>query len=120
MLRSTRAITLVLVGSATALLGYQAVAPSHQESGGADFADQADDFNNSQYPTTGPSSGGHGSGYLGSHSRPYHSNYWLFNSGRSFDDGFHSSSSSRGTSGTHGSSGTSRGGFGHSGHAAGS
>jgi hypothetical protein len=116
MLRSTRIISLVLVGTASAFLGYEALSPSEGDSAGEDFADQVDANGNSLSPTTGPSS--HGTGYAHSH---YHRAIpWYFGGGFGSyrGTGSHSSSGSSGTSGTH--SGTSRGGFGHSGHASGS
>jgi hypothetical protein len=94
MLRASKAISLFLVGSATALAGYEAIAPNNPYA--------QDDYG----PTTRPS-GYHGTGY--SHS------YF----GRSFfGSHYGSSSGSYGSFSSH--SGTSRGGFGSSGHAAGS
>ena len=91
-MKRSSAITLVLVGTATALLGYTA---THHD---------GDNDIDSWDSTTQPSSHHSGSTYHGSRG------YWYTGSG---------SRSSGGTSsGSHG--GTSRGGFGGSGHAAGS
>jgi hypothetical protein len=111
MLRSTRAITLVLVGTASALLGYQALSQSDPENSGADFSDDS----SNGYPTTGPSSG---QGYFGA--PHHHTGFWLWGSNSSWFHGssYHSSYGGYSSSASH--SGTSRGGFGHSGHAAGS
>jgi hypothetical protein len=97
MLRASKAISLFLVGSTTALLGYEAVAPSHST------------WQNGYGPSTQPGGSYGGSGY-----HPYHSSGWF---------GYHNGSYG-GSSGYHGSfsshSGTSRGGFGSSGHSSGS
>jgi hypothetical protein len=112
MQRATKAISLVLIGTATALLGYEAVAPSHPtDDSGADF----DTYSS----TTQPS----GSRYSGSRYHHYHSGYSNFFFGRSGggygSTSYSSYSSSRGGSSSSHASGTARGGFGASGHAAG-
>ena len=115
MYRSSRAITLILVGTASALLGYEALTPGHSTDWGSDFSD-ADNPNNGD-PTTGPSSG---NGYFGSPGYYHHSSFWYWGSGfNSFHGGGHHSSSG-GYSSSSGHSGTSHGGFGHSGHGGGS
>lgn len=116
MLRATRAISLLLIGTTSAFLGYEALSPHDDDNAGGDFSDQVDANGNSLYPTTRPSS--HGTGYA--HSHYYHSNYWFFGGNHGFfrSNGGHFSSGGSGMSGIHG--GTSRGGFGHSGHASGS
>lgn len=104
MRRATKAISLVLIGTATALLGYEAFAPPHYgDDDGADF--------DNGYAATQPSSG-----YRGSHYYPYHSRSRGFFGGSGY--GSSSYSSSRGGYSSHASV-TARGGFGASGHAAG-
>ena len=110
MLRSSKAISLVLVGTATALLGYEAVAPSRSP-----FYQDGADFDNG-YSSTQPTGRTSGSGYYGSH-------YYHPSSSRGFFSSWFGSSSYNGNSGGGSSShvgGTARGGFGASGHAAGS
>lgn len=92
MNRSSRLITLVLIGTGTALAGYQVIEREGGD-GGADFD------NGITVASTRP--------YSHSHS------YYPSTYGSSFYSG-----SGRGSSGAR--SGTSRGGFGGSGHAAGS
>lgn len=102
VLRASKAISLFLVGSATALAGYEAVAPHNPDV----QDDYADSYAQGGYASTRPS-GYHGTGY--SHSYFGHSY---------FGSGYGSSSGNYGGFTSH--SGTSRGGFGSSGHAAGS
>lgn len=116
MQRATKAISLVLIGTATALLGYEAVAPSHQaDESGADF----DTYSSTTQPT---GNGYYGSHYYGSRYHHYHSGFSNFFFGGN-GGGYGSSSSSSYSSSRGGSSsshsGTARGGFGASGHAAG-
>jgi hypothetical protein len=112
MILSSKAITLVLVGTSAALLGYSAMSPHHPD-GGGDF-DQSDEWIDGpgSGPTTAPSSG-----YSGPHYHYYHHSSGFF--GWPGSNYFRSSSSRSGSSSSFHSS-TSRGGFGHTGHASGS
>ena len=102
MIRSSRAITLVLISAASVLTGYGMYHDSA-------FDDGRDDYFGSTQPTT-RRSGYHGSSYYGSGHRSY---YWYSSSSGS---GYHSSGSSS-SSGMHG---TSHGGFGGTAHSSGS
>lgn len=75
MIRSSKAIPLVLIGTVTAMAGVEAVTPRDQDWNDEDFA-----------PTTQPS-GSHGSNYF------HHSSYWYGSSGRGSGYGFHSGTS---------------------------
>lgn len=98
---ASKAITLVLIGSTTALLGYQAIKPPQDPDD--DFSDEWTDG-----ATTRPSNYYPGNnGYY-----THHSHSWFWTSPSHF-----SSSSGYSHSTMHG---TSRGGFGHVGHASGS
>lgn len=89
MLRASKAISLVLVGSTTALLGYEAVAPHHSP------------WQNGYDPTTQPGGGYGSSGY----------HYYHTSSGYGWHGSSYSGSSHSGTSrGGFGSSGHSSGG----------
>lgn len=108
---STKAISLVLIGTATALLGYEAVAPpryaANDNDGGADF--------DNYYSSTQPANGYGASGY-------YHQGHYYHSGSSSFFGSSYNSPYSTSGSGGGSSShigGTSRGGFGSSGHAAG-
>jgi hypothetical protein len=95
MIHSSRAIALVLISSATILLGYHTFEKAADYDGADDWADA---------PTTQSSS----SGYHG------HSSYYYGHGYHGGTGGFFSSSGSRS------SHGTSHGGFGGTGHSVGS
>jgi hypothetical protein len=111
MIRASRAITLVLIGTAAAAAPVflaTALHPSSDdiEDGGGDFGPGS-----SYGPTTRSSYGSHSSG---SH---YH-HYWFWGNHSGSGYSYRSGSGSSGSSFSHG--GTSRGGFGHTGHSSGS
>lgn len=108
MTTASKIVTLVLVGSGTGLLGYNALRPSrpnYPSDGGYAGTQPA---GSRGYTSSGGSRFYGGGGYYG---------------GSSSSSGYRSNSGSSGSSGTSGSStssGTSRGGFGGVGHASGS
>jgi len=119
MQRSSAAITLVLIGTAAVLTGYEAV--QRHETATSDNFDSDDttggdyDGSDALYPTTGPTtrSSSNRRGYSSHYLRQY---WYSSGGGGTYQGGSSSSYPSSGTSGAR--SGTSRGGFGASGHAA--
>jgi hypothetical protein len=126
MSKASKAVTLVLIGSAASLIGYNALshhgppADGTDASGFGDFGPDGDGPDTQ--PTTGPagsrvyhSSGTHSTGYYpyGSSSSRYRTSSSGWSSSGSSSGG--SSSGSSGGGSSHSSS-TSRGGFGSTGH----
>jgi hypothetical protein len=129
MNRSSKTITLVLVGSTAALAGFgvlhRATNPAGDDSAQmSDFGTDEEGLVGGTQPSTRPGSSrrhfvGTSPGYSSSHYRTYSSPGYRSSgsSGTITRSSSSSGSSSSGSSSSHGS-GTSRGGFGSSGHAA--